>query len=140
MSAKPFGLAVKAVVLDDRKRSLLIRRSAQNRHFVGEWEWPGGKVDAGEDFASAVAREAREETALDIEITGLAGATQFEMPKFHVVMLCLEARATGGEIKLSGEHDAFEWVPLVDFAKRPLVGLVRDFMLEYAREKGGHHG
>lgn len=136
MPAKPFVLAVKAVIFDEQRRCLLIRRSSHNRNFIGCWEWPGGKVDPGEDFASAVVREAREETALEVEITGLAGATQFEMPKVNVVLLCLEARVTGGQLQLSEEHDDSAWVSLNELLKWKLAEQVRDFMLEYARKKG----
>ena len=72
---KPFRLTVKAVLLNDQQCCLLVRRSAYNRNFVGCWEWPGGKVDEGEDFATALLREAREETGLEVQITALAGAT-----------------------------------------------------------------
>lgn len=136
MPAKPYSLAVKAVALDDQNRCLLIRRSGSNRHFVGCWEWPGGKVDAGEDFATAVVRETREETSLEVEITGLVGATTFEMPAVHVVLLCMEVRIIGGQIRLSEEHDTFDWVPLSEFSRRPFPEQVRDFMLEYAHRKG----
>ena len=136
MPAKPFVLAVKAVIFDKQKRCLLIRRSSHNRNFVGCWEWPGGKVDAGEDFAIAVAREVREETALEIEITGVAGATQFEVPKVNVVLLCMEARVTGGQFQLSVEHDETAWVSLDDLPQRTLAEPVREFMLEYAGKKG----
>ena len=51
---KPFRLAVKAIILDGQQRCLMVRRSAFNHNFVGCWEWPGGKVDDGEDFAAAV--------------------------------------------------------------------------------------
>lgn len=139
MLAKPFVLAIKAVIFDEQKRCLLIRRSGHNQHFVGCWEWPGGKVDPGEDFAIAVAREAREEIALEIEIIGVAGATQFEMPKVSVVLLCLEARVTGGTLKLSEEHDESAWVPLSELAQWKLADQVRDFMLAYAKRKGTSH-
>ena len=139
MPAKPFVLAVKAVLFDEHHRCLLIRRSKTNRNFVGCWEWPGGKVDPGEDFAAAVMREAREEIALSIEITGLAGATQFEMPKVNVVLLCLEARVTGGELKLSEEHDDSAWVPLNELAQWKLADQIRDFMLDYAKRKATSH-
>jgi len=112
MSEKPFALAVKAVILDTAGRCLLLRRSAANKNFVGKWEWPGGKVDPGEDFATAVLRETQEEAGLVIEITGLAGATTFDMPHVHVVVLCMEAHLTGGTLTLSHEHDAAEWVTL----------------------------
>ena len=135
MSAKPFSLAVKAVIPDEAGRVLLLRRSAANKHFVGKWEWPGGKVDPGEDFADAVVREVKEETGLDVAITALAGATEFEMPRAHVVLLCLEARLTGGQLELSAEHDAAEWVTFADFRSLNLPEQVRDFMLEYAARR-----
>ena len=134
--SKPFKLAVKAVVLDGDRRCLLVRRSPHNHNFVGCWEWPGGKVDDGEAFADAVVREMREETSLEIKITGLAGATQFEMPAVNVVLLCMEARVTGGTLKLSEEHDDFTWVPFSEFSQRTFPVQVRDFMLAYANKKG----
>jgi 8-oxo-dGTP diphosphatase len=133
---KPFKLAVKAVIMDEQQRCLLIRRSPANTHFAGAWEWPGGKVDDGEDFATAVVREAREETSLEIEIIGMAGTTQFEMPKVNVVLLCMEARLKGGEVKLSEEHDDFAWVPLAEISRRTLPDQIREFMLSYAQKKG----
>src|ERR1022692_422221 len=136
MQAKPFRLAVKAVVFDSQKRCLLMRRSAVNRNFVGCWEWPGGKVDDGEDFTTALLREAREETSLEVEITGLAGAAEFETPKASVVLLCLEGHVIGGSMRLSEEHDAFEWVNPVDFHRYELLPGVQDFMIEYASRKG----
>jgi 8-oxo-dGTP diphosphatase len=133
---KPFKLAVKAVILDEQQRCLMLRRSRANKYFVGAWEWPGGKVDDGEAFADAVLRETREETSLEIEITGLAGATKFEMPAVNVVMLCMEARLTGGALKLSEEHDEFDWVPLMEISQRILPNQISDFMLEYAKRNG----
>ncbi|HEY3863020.1 MAG TPA: NUDIX domain-containing protein [Verrucomicrobiae bacterium] len=135
MTSKPFSLAVKAVIVDAQGRCLLVRRSRENRAFTGAWEWPGGKVDAGETFDAAVIRETREETSLTVEITGLAGATQFEMPNVHVILLCMEARITGGEVKLSDEHDASAWVPLDELGSQELPPPIRDFMLDYARRK-----
>ena len=136
MAGKPFGLAMKAVLVDGEGRTLLIRRSKANKNFVGKWEWPGGKVDPGEDFASAAIREAKEEAGLDVELTGVAGVAQFEMPKAFVAMLCMEARIIGGTLTLSDEHDAFQWVPLSKLHEIELIdGAVRDCMLEYARRK-----
>jgi 8-oxo-dGTP diphosphatase len=133
---KPFNLAVKAVIFDEQQRCLVLRRSRANKHFVGAWEWPGGKVDDGEAFADAVLRETREETSLEIDITGLAGATQFEMPAVNVVMLCMEARIVDCQINLSEEHDDFAWVPLNEIDRLLLPEQIRGFMLDYAKRKG----
>lgn len=131
---KPWSMAVKAVIRDDSGCFLLVRRSSANTSSVGCWEWPGGKVDPGEDFATAVVRETREETGIDVEITGLAGATAFEMPRVNVVLLCMEVHVTGGEIILSSEHDAWEWVPPDELAARRLIETVRGFMLDYSQK------
>ena len=135
ITVKPFRLTVKAVILDDQQRCLLVRRSASNHSFVGCWEWPGGKVDDGEDFATALLREVSEETDLAVEITGLAGATMYEMPAIHMVLLCMEASRVSGELRLSEEHDNLAWVPFTEFHKYAFSPGVDVFMLDYAKLK-----
>lgn len=132
MPSKPFGLAVKAVIVDEHQRTLLLRRSGTNTHFAGQWEWPGGKVEPGEDFAAATVREMAEEIGLGIELTGLAGATSFELDRVRVVLLCMRARITSGEPRLGAEHTEWRWVPLADLADLDLVTPHRDFMLSLA--------
>ena len=133
MADKPFGLTVRAIIRNEQGRTLLIRRASTNKHFVGQWEWPGGKVDPGEDFVTALHRELAEETGLTVTLTQFAGAASAEMPKARVVLLFMEAVSTGGFLTLSDEHDAAEWVPLSDFANWTLTEYMRDFMLDYAR-------
>ncbi len=132
---KPFSMAVKAVILDDTGRCLLIRRSPENTHFAGCWEWPGGKLDPGESFTDGLEREVMEECGLTVALTGLAGAMEFEMPGARVVLLCMEARVTGGAIRLSGEHDEAAWVPLADLSNHRLIDRQRDFMVAYASRR-----
>jgi 8-oxo-dGTP diphosphatase len=135
-TALPIKLAVKAVILDGECCCLVLRRSSANRNFVGYWEWPGGKLDPGEDFASGLCREVREEAGLEIELTKLAGATQYEMPEAHIILLCLEARSQSTAVRLSEEHDDFAWVPLGEIARLKLTPGVGDFMIEYVKRKG----
>ena len=133
---KPWSMAVKAVIRDESGRFLLVRRSANSTNSPGCWEWPGGKMDPGEDFVKAVLRETREETGLDVEVTGLAGATAFETSKASVVLLCMEARIVGGKIALSDEHDALDWVRPDDLERRRLFEGVESFMIDYASHDG----
>lgn len=53
------------VVLDSERRVLIAKRSAQS-HQGGLWEFPGGKVEAGESVQNALARELLEELGIDI--------------------------------------------------------------------------
>ncbi len=55
-----------AVIVDDRGRVLLTRRAA-DAHQGGLWEFPGGKLEPGEDVSDALCRECREELGIEIE-------------------------------------------------------------------------
>jgi len=135
MSDKPYRLAVRAVIVDDQGRCLLIRRSRACKHFVGKWEWPGGKVDEGETFDAALRREVREETGLDVQPVGVAGAIGFEMDAARMAVLCMEVKLIGGNLALSEEHDKHVWVSLVELPKWDLT----DGLGELARTLAAKH-
>ena len=134
---KPYVLTVRATIVNEAGACLLLRRSAANKSFVGCWEFPGGKIDPGEDFVTALHREADEEAGIRIELTGLAGSMEFELLHVQAVLLCMEARITGGAIRLSHEHDDWAWVALTDFHSRKFPEPLRDFMLNFSTRKAG---
>ena len=113
-SGQSFGLAVKAVVRDDRGRCLVLRRSEANRTGHGVWELPGGKIEPGENFADALVREVKQECGLDVVPTRVIGALQTEMPGLHVVRLIMEVRVESGTVALCKEHDCYQWVPAAE--------------------------
>jgi len=131
-SIKPWGLAVRAIIRDGKKRVLLIRRSAQCGHFAGQWEFPGGKVDAGETIDGALCREVGEETGLKVSPTGVAGATAFEMAKVHVVLVYFDVVLRGGKVRLSAEHDGFAWVEPAKIRKLDLSPQIQTFLRRHA--------
>jgi 8-oxo-dGTP diphosphatase len=133
MSTKPFRLAVRAVIRDEQGRCLLLRRSNACKAFVGTWEWPGGKADPGETFDVAVRREVVEETGLEIELTGVAGAFHIEMAQQHLAVLCMEAVPSGGSLRLSEEHDQLAWTPLADLLQWNLTDGFREFAEAYIK-------
>jgi 8-oxo-dGTP diphosphatase len=54
------------VLLDDAGRVLIAQRTA-DKHHSGRWEFPGGKLEPGEDRVTGLARELREELGISIE-------------------------------------------------------------------------
>ena len=113
---RPFGLAVKAIIKDNRGRCLVMRRSALNRTGHAVWELPGGKVAPGENLADALVREVKEESGLDVRPVRAVAVMQTEMPELHVIRLLMEARVLSGTVELDSEHDCYEWIPLADLA------------------------
>ncbi len=61
-------LAVVAAIIRNNKNQLLITKRPAHVHLGGFWEFPGGKVDPGEDDRQALVREIREETGLDVRV------------------------------------------------------------------------
>ena len=136
--AQPFALSMKVVIRDMAGRCLVIQRSAASKNNAGKWDFPGGKVDPGERFDQALAREVLEETGLTVELTGLAGSAQSQAPGRMVVYLIMEARLVAGEVRLSDEHSAFRWVEPSELLTVDLCPQFRIFAETYARDFTGH--
>ena len=73
------------------------------------WEFPGGKVEQGEEPREALRREMQEELAVDIEAGKLVASVEYDYPDFHLSMLCFRCRVVAGRLALL-EHEAARWL------------------------------
>jgi 8-oxo-dGTP pyrophosphatase MutT (NUDIX family) len=105
MSEPP--LSVKGVVIHDGSVLLLLNER-------GEWDLPGGRPDAGEDYRTALRREVREETGLEVEVGPAIGGHLFEvLPGRFVRILPFACRLVGAsDVVLSHEHLETRWQPV----------------------------
>lgn len=80
-------LVVAAALVDADNRVLLARRP-EGRHMAGLWEFPGGKVKAGETPQEAIIRELKEELGIDVQKPCLAPLTfaSHDYEEFHLLM------------------------------------------------------
>jgi ADP-ribose pyrophosphatase YjhB (NUDIX family) len=104
-------LAVSAAIFRDGK-VLLVRRARSPGK--GIYSLPGGRVEFGESLHAALHREVDEETALKIEIAGLAGWREV-LPGTgggggHYLIMSFAARWIAGEPILNDELDDFRWL------------------------------
>lgn len=124
------------VVLDDKGRIALVHRKDN-----GLWALPGGGMELGESIEDCAVREVKEETGLEVEITGLVGV--YTNPN-HVMKyddgevrqqfsLCYRSRLLGGELAFDSESTEIAWVEpstIGDLQMHPSMKLRIDHYLE----------
>ena len=75
----------------------------------GWWEFPGGKMEAGESSQEALRREIREELDAEIEIGDLLETVEWDYPEFHLTMHCFICTLLSESVHLN-EHEAAAWL------------------------------
>jgi 8-oxo-dGTP diphosphatase len=131
----PVVLVVAAALVDVDGRVLICKRP-QGKQLAGLWEFPGGKVEAGETPEAALIRELEEELGLAVTHPCLAPFVfaSHTYENFHLLMPLYLCRRWEGFAE-AREHEALAWVKpdrLADYpmppADLPLVAYLRDFL------------
>ncbi|MFF0531248.1 NUDIX domain-containing protein [Nocardia amikacinitolerans] len=127
-----------ALIVDQRGAILLQRRSDS-----GNWSLPGGTMEIGETLEQCVIRETREETGLDIEITGLLGI--YTDPE-HVIAysdgevrqefnITYYGRVIGGQLQVSDESTDVRYLSLDALEHEPVHETVRLRLRHHAERR-----
>ena len=129
-------LLVSAVALIDPEGRVLLAQRPPGKSLAGLWEFPGGKVDAGETPEIALIRELQEELGIDTWASCLAPLTfaSHTYPDFHLLMPLFACRRWNG-IPNPREGQSLAWVRpdrLKDYpmppADIPLIPILRDWL------------
>ena len=102
------ALVVAAAVVERDDRFLVTRRQA-GVHLEGYWEFPGGKCEAGESLALCLARELREELAVDALVGGELFAVTHQYTDRSVELHFLACVLAGEPVPQLGQD--MQWVP-----------------------------
>ncbi len=102
-----------AILLRDTAhgKEYLLAQRPPDKVYAGYWEFPGGKLEAGESFHDALVRELREELEIDIEQAFPWLCREFTYPHAHVRLKFFRVTAWGGEIH-PHEHTGAVWTRL----------------------------
>jgi 8-oxo-dGTP diphosphatase len=129
-------LLVSAVALVDVDGRVLLAQRPEGKHLAGLWEFPGGKVHAGETPEEALIRELKEELDIDTDVRCLAPLTfaSHSYPDFHLLMPLYVCRVWQG-IPRPAEGQKLAWARVSELANYtmppadvPLVAMLRDLL------------
>jgi len=130
MGNKPLALSVRILLFNPEGQVLLLRRSQRSKTNPGMWELPGGKIDQGESFDTALNREIMEETGLVVDIHHAAGTAEQQLPEWLVIHLVLSGAKTAGKVRISDEHEEFRWVAVKDMGTMELADWFGEYYIK----------
>jgi ADP-ribose pyrophosphatase YjhB (NUDIX family) len=127
-----------ALVSDDAGRLLLAKRAIQP--FFGMWDIPGGYLEAGEHPEEGAIREVREETGLEVRITGFGGIYMdtYGASGVSTLNVFYEAQVVGGQLKALDDVSELAWfepgaLPLDAFSFENGKQAIRDWLARRAQ-------
>ena len=98
---------VAAIIHDDQDRIFATQRGYGD--YKDWWEFPGGKMEAGETPEEALKREIWEELETRIVVERLVETVEWDYPQFHLTMHCYLCHVESGHLELK-EHEAAKWL------------------------------
>ena len=98
---------VAAIIHDDEGHIFATQRGYGD--FKDWWEFPGGKMEAGETPEEALVREIREELSAEISVDEFLCTLEYDYPQFHLTMHCYLCSLVTEALHLN-EHEAAKWL------------------------------
>lgn len=132
-----FLLGVKTIVVNEDNKILILKRSEKSSR-PHEWDFPGGGVDKSEDPLDTAIRETKEETGLDVSQVQIL-TTYLDVQataEDEAVIIGYASRSIGADVKLSWEHEDFQWVTLEELEKMDLPDLHTKILNAYINKLG----
>jgi len=122
-----------SVAIRDGANVLLVQEGKQDS--LGLWNLPGGRLEFGETLQAGAAREVREETGLDVSLSGLIGVYSWirvegEQIASHGLRVVFSSRFEGGEPYAGDQITMVKWASLGELAQMPDAELLSPRILK----------
>ncbi|ACS98974.1 8-oxo-dGTP diphosphatase MutT [Paenibacillus sp. JDR-2] len=131
-------IEVAAAIIENGQGQILIARRKQGKSQAGMWEFPGGKIEAGETAEACLKRELLEEMHIEINPYAYFGVNDHHYGATHIRLIAYKSTFVSGEIMLV-DHDEYRWstsAELGEFTFAPADILFVE-MLEAGKQHGG---
>jgi 8-oxo-dGTP diphosphatase len=131
----PLVVEVAAALIRDAAGRYLITQRRRGSHLEGRWEFPGGKVEAGETPAACLRRELEEELSAIFAVGALAETVRWEYPDRTVVLHFFDCRLESGAIA-PREEQAMAWVEPARLGDYEFPPADRELIARLGRRRG----
>ena len=101
-------IEVVAAIIHDNKGRIFVTQRGYGE-YKDWWEFPGGKMEAGETREEALRREIREELSTEISVDRFMCTVEYDYPKFHITLHCFLCSLLTDGMQLN-EHEAAKWL------------------------------
>lgn len=131
------GTWAKTALITPENKVLLLRRSKTDSQRPGDWDFPGGNIEPGEDITAGLLREVDEEVGIQLEFSDVRlvyAATQ-RHTTVSATRLLYVATVSEQAVTLSFEHDEYKWVDF-DTVFAEFQHSFYSVGLKYARDNG----
>ena len=95
--------------VNNKKEPIIFATQRGYGEFKDGWEFPGGKIEAGETPQEALKREIMEELDTEIKVGALIDTIEYDYPNFHLSMDCFWCEILSGDLVLK-EHENAKWL------------------------------
>ena len=108
--------------LIERAGRVLIAQRPEGKHLASKWEFPGGKVETGEEPEAALIREIREELGCEIVLRTRLAASSHAYERGEITLLPFRCTLAAGSAEPHAhEHAALAWVTLDELSNYDLA-------------------
>ena len=122
-----FVVPQKAMIMKGRKY-LVLKRSPDAHTYPNRWDFPGGRLEIGEDVLKSLEREVLEETSLKMRARNPVFTFHEILNDHAVVFIIYSCRVVSGEVMLSDEHTEFRWATREEILKLEIENYLRAFL------------
>lgn len=106
--------SMKGMILCNNK-VLILKRALKTNFGGGNWEFPGGKLEYGEELTEGLKREIKEETGLTVKVKKILYATSFHIHENkQVIIMNYLCESNSNKVELSDEHTEYMWADKKD--------------------------
>ncbi len=128
MEEKYFFVVPQKAMIRKGDKFLILKRSPDAHTYPNHWDFPGGRLESGEDIEEGLEREVLEETGLKVDVKKPVFIFKEMINDHYTVFIVYSCERISGQVKISHEHTDFKWAAKEEILKLKIENFLREFL------------